>query len=123
MKFLETLAGIMAIVVLLKLLIFVLKPQWLETVAKWTLNKFHVFQWIYFALTIVLGYYILQHLTIIQVTAGVFLGAMLIGIFLLGYPKDMENFYKTMLKQGLKSALPAVILWFVFASLVLYSLF
>ncbi|MDP3919040.1 MAG: hypothetical protein Q8Q35_04030 [Nanoarchaeota archaeon] len=113
----------MAIIVLLKLLIFVLNPQWLDNLAKWMLNKFHVFQWIYFALTIVLGYYILQHLAIIQVTAGVFLGAMLVGIFLLGYPKDMEKFYKTMLKQGLKSALPSVILWLVFAGLVLYSLF
>ncbi len=100
MNTLEIIVLVFAILTILKgiTLIFV-KPKpfakMVDKVIKYT-TGFSVF----LALGIViLGYYLLTLMSIIQVFAGIILGAGMVGLFFVQYPKPMQAMFKEMMKN------------------------
>jgi len=57
----------------------------------------------------VVGYYLLQEISVVQLWVGVFLGAMIYGLALVQYPKAIMKFWKEAMSDKTKMWLPFAI--------------
>ncbi len=120
---LEVIASIFAILTLVKLGLFFLAPDIIKKHALWWFKRSKGL-WLFEILAVlIVGYYVLTALTVIQVLSVLFLAHVLLGLFFLSYPKAMEKFYKDILKQGMRKALLPLLVYAGLSIWALYVLF
>ena len=119
---LETIAGIFAALTIVKLVLFFFKPDIMKNSFNWWMKKKGLMMGLLVVLTLVLGYYVLANLTVVQVLASFFLGHLLLGWFFLSYPKSMEKFYKDVIKNGMRDALIPVLVYLALSIWALYTI-
>ena len=116
---------IFSVLVLIKLLFVLFKPKgWLD-VSKKLYSSPAILAIVELVLAAIVFYYLLIELTIVQIMAGVVLGALLTGLSFAAYGKEAMAFGSKMLKDKnmwKKMWLPVVI-WLVLAVWALYALF
>jgi len=116
----EIISLIIAIAVLLKLIVFIAKPGWLNKVASYMMkmnNKIIV--GIVLVMMIVVGYFVFTTLTITQILPTIILGHMLLALLLLMYPKVYSNLSSAVFKDPKGSWL----MWLIWAGLSLWVLY
>lgn len=118
---LEILSLIFAIMIIVKFLVFLVKPDWLLKTAEKLSHKKGIMNGLFLVLVVVLGYFVLSNLTITQVMPGILLGSTLVGAMMVQYPGYLK-LAKTMIKDKKKVWLFWLI-WLVLACWVLVVLF
>jgi len=116
---------IFSVLVLVKLLFVLFKPKGWMDVSKQLYNSPAILALIELILAAIVFYYLLMELTIVQIMAGVVLGALLTGLSFASYGKEALAFGTKIMKDKnmwKKAWLPAVI-WLVLAVWALYALF
>jgi len=122
----EIIALIFALGILVKLLCVLIKPKsWLKVVKKLYASPAALMIIELILIAIVYYYLIAAGLTIIQIAAVGALVALLMGLSLTGYMKEGMKIAETLLKDKaiIKKTWLAIVIWAIFALLVLYALF
>jgi len=122
MNTLEIISLIFAIGILLKVLVFLVKPEWMLKIVDLFVNKTKILNILIVILMVVLGYFVLTTLTIIQVIPALWLGSMLFALMLIQYPKHYQKWVKVLLKDK-KRVWFFWAIWLVIAGWILYVLF
>ena len=123
MNAVEIIALVVAIVILLKvLMLLVIKPKNMLNGLEKVYKQRTLLSVVFLAVIVVTTYFLLQHLTIVEILAASMFGVFLVGLALIQYPKRMINFFKQVLKNKEKMWL-SWILWVVVAVWVLIELF
>lgn len=118
----EILATIFAILLLVKLLLIIFSPKTWLNIAD-TLLKYPIFLTIiYFVAAVIVGYYIFNAFTIVQVTSIIFFAVLLVGIGLIPYSRALIKLRKEVSKNIWKAWL-AIGIWLIIGILTIYSLF
>jgi len=120
----EWMAAIIAIIVLIKLIVILIKPSaWMEVVDA-------VYKWpiVTVIVSLILAYYtltlLLEEITIIQIFASMLFLMFLMTLSMVIYKKEIVTLGKKMLKKDiLKRAWLAIIVWLVLCVWVLKELF
>ena len=116
---LEIISVVIAILVLVKLLVFLVKPRWLANLVN-DVDKTAKFTTpIIIVLFVVIAYYVFSVFSITQVLPAILLGHMILGLMLLKYPKVYKLFVKEVFKNTSKTWLVWLI-WSVLSVWVLY---
>ena len=121
----EILAVIFAILVLVKLLFIIFSPNtWLGIVEPLLENKL-VATLIYLILALIVGYYVLLSLSIVEVAAVMLFTSLLIGLAWIPYSDDVIKLRKEMLNKRnvVSKNWLSIIIWIVIALWVLYTVF
>jgi len=121
---LEIIALIFAVGVIIKLLIVSFSAKsWLGFV-KGLYSKPMLLMLVELVLAIIVFYYLIQAMTLVQIIGGVLLGALLTGMTLAVYSKELMPAVMKMLKNGfLKKAWLPVLVWLVLAIWTLKEIF
>ncbi len=122
----EILALIFAVAVLGKILVMLVKPKLMVKVVDKMLLKNHpLLALVYLAGAVVVGYYLLQTMTIVELAAATMFVALLIGFSYMAHAKIFAKSAKEFLKgkNPLKKCWFQVIIWVLFAVWVLYTLY
>ncbi len=123
MGFVEIIAGIFAVIILVKMVQFLIfKPK---QMIKWIDKKFkdnRVVPYFFLVLAIVIGYFLLQTMSIVQIAAAGFLVACLYGFSFLLYPNEYIQFAKKVISNR-KNLWLLMGIWTAFAVWVLYAIF
>ncbi len=123
MTSIEILATIFAVLVLVKLILATLLPElWME-VTYAILQKVVVITGIYLMLAVIVGYYVLAGLSIVQVASVMLWTSLLIGVGLAPYSNIILKLREEILSVGLSKAWLAMLIWAVIAIWVLYAVF
>ena len=122
MNGMEIISLVMSIAVLLKLVIFLVKPKLLSDMASNMVKHINMMKWPMVALLVVIGYYVFTNLTITQAFPAFVFGYLVFGVFMFSYPKLYKIFVAEVFKDTSKTWLVWVI-WVGLSVLVLYSLF
>ena len=119
----EILATIFAVVVILKLVVVSINPNlWMKTAG--AMLKSEVLTTLtYLVLTVIIGYYVLAELTVVQVAAVILLTSTLIGIGLGPYSKYILKWGEEMVAVGVNKTWLSMLIWGALAIWVLYALF
>jgi len=126
MNAVEIIALLFAVLVLVKLSIVYTKPDfWMQKVSSPLLQRAEKLKWIYLVAALVVGYFLLGHMSIVEITAAAFFTALLIGYGFLCFPSITQRLLDDMLqyKTILKQAWLYSIIWVVLAVWVLIELF
>ena len=123
----EVLATIFAVLVLFKLLLSVINPQARVKIAEGILSKNPtILTIIFLILTAIIGYYIFDSFTIVDVAAVMMFLSALMGLFFIQYQKIMIRLLKEELKSRQKFIRKnwlSILIWLAIAIWVLYSIF
>ena len=122
----EIIAAIFAVAVLVKLSFIAAKPEWWRDWMKVVIKRSKCLVWVYFALALIVGYYLLQSLTIVEVMASVVFGSLLMAMVLLQYPDAIIKIGRQMLKDRTSlfaKAWLGIVVYAALAVWVLYVLF
>ena len=123
MTSIEILATIFAVLVIVKLTVVTAKPAlWMRWAGAMLKNEL-VATLIYLVLAVIVGYFILAELTVVQVAAVTLWVSMLGGIGLVPYSKILLKSRDELLSVGMRKAWLAILIWAVFAIWVLYAVF
>jgi len=118
----EILAFVFSLVILVKLLMIFIYPEFSLKMAKSAAKNKLFTTILYLVLAAIIGYYLFQSFTIVQIAAIMLFTSLLVGITILPY---MEHSIK--IKEGLRGNIKkswlAILIWFVFAILVLIAVF
>ena len=122
MTAIEILATVFAVLVLLKLFFIIACPRlWLD-LSRRILKNYAVTLTIYALLAVVVSYYILAAIPVIEVAAVMLMTSLWVGLSFIAYPTMVLQLREEMLRQGLsRLALPLAI-WGLFAIWVLYRI-
>lgn len=118
---LEILSLIFAIMIIVKFLVFLVKPDWLLKTAEKISHKKSIINGLFLVLIVVLGYFVLTNLTITQVMPGVLLGSALIGAMMIQYSGYLKLANKMIADK--KKVWLFWLVWLVLAIWVLVALF
>ncbi len=111
MTLIETIAVILAIIILVKfVLMMFLKPKLWQNMAKGFLKHNNILTAVYLVLFLALGYLLLQELNIVQLFIGALFGTGLYVLLLLPYPKVMN----VMIKEITENKTKSLLCWLVF---------
>lgn len=127
MNTVSTLALIFAVLILVKLAVVLINPQaWIKlTDPLWRNNNLTLI--ICLALAGIVGYFLLQELTIVEVSAVFLFAALLIGAGFVSYPKVLFALKKDVEKESgakiLQKNLLTVLIWAAFAIWTLWAIF
>jgi|APSaa5957512535_1039671.scaffolds.fasta_scaffold17372_3 hypothetical protein len=122
MNALEIISLVTAIAVLIKLLVFLVKPKLLESFAS-DIDKTAKFMTpVILVLFAVIAYYVFSTLSIMQVLPAILLGHIILGLMLVQYPKVYKMFAKEVFKDTSKTWLVWLI-WSALSVWVLYVLY
>ena len=121
MNILEILSLILAIIIIVKFLVFLTKPDWLLKVAEIVSHKKSLLNGLFLILVVVLGYFVLSNLTITQVMPGILLGSFLIGAMMVQYPGYLKLAKKMITDK--KKVWLFWLIWLILACWVLVDLF
>ena len=122
MRPIEIIAVISAILILLKTLMFLINPKKALKIREDILNKTVLLTGMYAVLLIVVGYFVITEISIVNTFAGLIFGILLMGLSLVIYPKAMINLVKAIAKDRKKLILPMIV-WVVLSIWVLYAVF
>jgi uncharacterized protein YjeT (DUF2065 family) len=125
MNSLETIAFIFVLAGLIKILFLLIFPKSWKNFVRNLYKKPNLLLGIELVLTVIIFYYLIQYLTIIQIIGGVVLGALLTGMTFAVYGKEiMPLFTKIFTKRDLfKKAWLPILLWLILIIWVLKFLF
>ena len=116
-------ASVFAGVILLKLLALLVSPdKWMGLVAAF-LEHSTIVMGTYAVLIIIIGYYVLSSIDLIDLAVVMFLTSLLIGISIIPYSGVLLKAREEILAVGLGKAWYAIVLWGAFAVAVLYRVF
>ncbi len=123
----EILATIFAILILFKLLLSVINPQARLKMVEAILNKNPtILTIIFLILTAIIGYYIFDSFTIVNVAAVMIFLSALMGLFFIQYKKIMIRLLKEELKsrsEFIRKNWLSILIWAGLAIWTLYTLF
>ena len=122
MNAVEIISLIVAVLVLLKLVVFIINPKWLGKIAEKMLKQSMVTTILILIFGIIVAYFVFTSLTIVQALPAIILGHMILALVIIQYPKIYKSFTKVMLKDRKKAWLVWAI-WVVLAVCTLYVLF
>ena len=118
----EIISLVIAILVLVKLLVFIIKPKLLSDMGTKMSKNNKVVKLTILAAMVIVGYYVFSSLSVIQVLPAILLGHMVLAFSFFQYPKLYNSYMKEIFKDTSKTWL----IWLIWAGLslwVLYTLF
>lgn len=119
----EILATIFAVIVIVKLAVFIAKPGILMKATEGMMKNEVLTTLTYLVLAVIVGYYIFAELTVVQVAAVTLWVSILIGIGVAPYSKILLKSRDELLSAGISKAWLAMLIWAVLAIWVLYVVF
>lgn len=124
MAAIETLAVILALVILIKFVVILINPKsWVKLVHVMLKSK-AVVSIIYLILAVIIGYYLLQSLTIVQIGAVMLFTAFLYGLAFIPFMDGILPIRKVLQKGKIWSkAWLAIAIWAIIAIWILYAVF
>ncbi len=122
MSAIEIIAVIVTISVLLKTVMFLVNPTPLKRWAEVMMGKACLMQGVMLAFIVIVGYFLLTNLTVVQVVASMVLGHFLMALLLLQYPKIYKKMIVEIFKEPRKMWLPFLI-WIILAVWTLWVVF
>ena len=127
MTALEVIATIFALFVLVKIVVVLINPQvWMKKVAEPLLGNPRLATAVYGVLAIVVGYYVLTRLYIVDVAAVMLFTALVMGVGLMPYSKELLKIADEMSMTRsdlLRNTWLPIVIWGVIALWVLTSVF
>ncbi|MAF34859.1 hypothetical protein CMO91_03360 [Candidatus Woesearchaeota archaeon] len=100
---LETIATIFAVIVLVKLVLIMINPSgWMRMVRPLYVQQKNTIMFVYGVMAILLGYYIFQSLSIVQVSAVMFFTAALMGLAVAPHGKDILALADSIVKRRIQ---------------------
>jgi hypothetical protein len=119
----KILAGIFAVIILVKLIILVTMPHlWMGAVEALLGHQTPVTA-IYLVLLVITGYYVFASLDIIDIAVTMFFTSMLLAVSILPYASVLLKMRGEIMGIGLGKAWLALLLWGALAVAVLYKIF
>ena len=122
----EIFAAILSVLVLVKLLIFFIKPSAMIKIAKELYEKTALMTAVYLLLAIIVGYYIFASFSIVQVSALLLFASILVGIGLIPYTKEFIGMIEKESESRatfLMKNWPSILIWGAIAFWTLYKVF
>jgi hypothetical protein len=121
----EIFALIIALAVIIKLVVLLVKPQSWRSVVKVVYGKPGITMIIGLVLAVVVLYYLLMELTIVQIFASMLFLALIAGVTMSAYYEQISELIDNMLKDKaiVKKAWLSIIIWLILSVWVLYVLF
>ena len=124
MAAIETLAVILALVILIKFVVILINPKSWAKLVHVILKSKAVVSIIYLILAVIVGYYLFQSLTIIQVGAVMLFTALLYGLAFIPFMDNILPIKKVLQKGKLWSkAWLSIVIWIIIAIWILYAAF
>ncbi len=123
MTSIEILATIFAVIVIVKLAVFIAKPGLSMKWAGVLLKNEVLTTLTYLVLAVIVGFYIFAELTVVQVAAVTLWVSMLIGIGFVPYSKILLKTSDELLSVGISKAWLSMLIWAGLAIWVLYAVF
>jgi 4-amino-4-deoxy-L-arabinose transferase-like glycosyltransferase len=119
----KILAGIFAVMILLKIMVLVINPNlWMGAVAE-LLKQPTTVMIIYLGLLVVTGFYIFSQLNLLDIALVMFFTSMLLALSILPYAGVLLKMREEIISIGLGKARLALLLWGALAVAVLYKVF
>lgn len=123
MTSIEILALIFALFILIKLIVVAISPKKWITFSKAALRNKGPIYVVYIILTIIVGYFVLNSLSIVEVGAVMLLVSLLAALSFLPYAKKLIVFSDEIMNGVFKKSWLVIIIWIVLALWILYSVF
>jgi len=125
MNAIEIIAAITAWVIVIKVLVILVNPKaWMDKVAKPIYENSGVSTFVFAVLTAIVGYYLLQVMSIVEIFAVAAFISLLMGLGALAFSKDVLKFAQEMMKKnGIKKAWLSTVIWAFLALWVLRDLY
>lgn len=119
----KILAGIFALIILLKLVFVVTSPQqWMGFAAVFLVHYVLVMA-IYLILLVITGYYIFSSLNLIDIALVMFFTSLLTALVLIPYTTLLLSLNEQIIASGMGKAWLAVVIWGVLAVAILFRVF
>ncbi len=115
----EIISLVVAVLVLLKLVVFLLKPEVLSEAGKNMSKNSKIMILPILILFVIVGYYVFSSLSIIQVFPAILLGHILLALLLFQYPKV----YSLMIKEVFKDTSKSWLVWLIWTGLSVWTLY
>jgi hypothetical protein len=121
----EIIAATLAILGIIELIfILIAKQGYLDNVIKPALNNINVISFILIIIGIVIFYFLIQELTIVQIYAVVAFSAILMGVMLFQYSNDLMPLVERVYKENFSGLMWIyIIIWLVLSLWVIYVIF
>lgn len=119
MNAMEIITLVLGILVLLKLLTFLMKPKMLSNMGHAVSKNSKMLAWGILCVVIVLGYFVLSDLTVVQAIPAILLGHTILALLLIQYPKAYDTLVVEMFRDTKKSWL----IWLIWVGLVLWAFY
>lgn len=117
------LAGIFAVLVLLKLSILAINPHLWSGAVTALLGQQTLVTVIYIALIVITGYYVFSTLDLIDIAVAMLFTSMMVGLSMLPYAGALPKLQEEVISIGVGRAWLTVLLWGALAVAVLYKIF
>jgi hypothetical protein len=117
------LAGIFAVLVLLKLIILAVNPQVWAGAVQALLGHQALVTLIYLILAAITGYYVFSTLDLLDIAVVMFFTGLLIGLSFIPYAGALPKLQEEVIHIGLGQAWWVAVLWGALAVAVLYKIF
>ncbi|MBT4539752.1 hypothetical protein HOC32_05680 [Candidatus Woesearchaeota archaeon] len=118
----EIISLIIAIIVLLKLILFLVKPKMFSKMASVVSKKSKMLVWVILSMMIIVSYFVFTSFTVVQVLPMILLGYLILTLLMVQYPKVYKVFVKEIFKDTKKTWLVWLI-WTILAVCTLYVSF
>jgi len=122
----EILAVILAVLVLVKLFVFVFNPHIRVKIAKALYEKTVLITFVFLLLAIIVGYFVFARFTIVEVSALLLFASILFGLGLVPYTKGLIEVVEKESESRmtiLKKNWPSILIWGAIALWTLYKVF
>ena len=115
----EIISLIIAIIVLLKLILFLVKPKMFSKMASVVSKKSKMLVWVILSMMIIVSYFVFTSFTVVQVLPMILLGYLILTLLMVQYPKVYKVFVKEIFKDTKKTWL----VWLIWTILVVCTLY
>ena len=120
----KVLAGIFALIILLKLVLFVVtSPQQWMGFATVFLGHYVLFMAIYLILIIITAYYIFSSLNLIDIALVMFFTSLLVALSLIPYSTLLLSLNEQVIASGMGKAWLSLVIWGALAVAILFRVF
>lgn len=116
----EILALIASILIIVKFMFLIGGPSSWGGLVNWIAKKSSVWQAVYFILAVIVGYFLMTELTIVQIVATLLFANLLMGIAFMSYSNSLRTLAKEAEK---KTPWFAILIYMLLAFYTLYILF
>ena len=123
MNAIEILALIFAILILVKLIVIAVHPKGWLNFAKGMTKNTALFTVVYLALAVLVGYYVFSAMSIVNVAAVMLFTSLLIGVAWAPHMKKLLKMRKELTTHMFRRYGLSILIWAVFAIIVLIVLF